>query len=327
MLVRPQIERRRHLPRTPISAAIVRRIQGEDDGATSSQITEPPSAEPESASWTLFMMLRYAHSMHLSASSSSSLTMSRVPSKLRSCFRRNSGGGNKKRVVFADAIGLELTAIHLFNPEPSSPTSAPGMGPSPAQRQDQQSTSSKILCHKMQLGLPQSTQDFKTFLASQRERIVQLESCSISEHSLSGKVCVSHVSTKKVVHIRMTFDSWKTHYDIPCTFLQHQWCSGLDVDVFSFDINLPQNIDPKERCEFFVLFRPGPGSTYHWDDNRGQNYRVCMEKDESSASQGNTNHCDPTFSKQQPLAWPQVSACIQNSGNLQYLNRWLSSRA
>ncbi|CAK6975328.1 piggyBac transposable element-derived protein 4-like [Scomber scombrus] len=46
-LVRPQIKRRRHLPRTPVSAATVRRIQEEDEGATSCQIAEPPSAEPE----------------------------------------------------------------------------------------------------------------------------------------------------------------------------------------------------------------------------------------------------------------------------------------
>ncbi|XP_060780363.1 piggyBac transposable element-derived protein 4-like [Neoarius graeffei] len=47
MLVRPQIGRRQHLPRTPVSAAIVRRIQEEDSGATSCEITETSSAMPE----------------------------------------------------------------------------------------------------------------------------------------------------------------------------------------------------------------------------------------------------------------------------------------
>uniref|UniRef100_UPI003AAE7D3F piggyBac transposable element-derived protein 4-like n=1 Tax=Centroberyx gerrardi TaxID=166262 RepID=UPI003AAE7D3F len=41
-LVRPQIQRRPHIPRTPASAAIVRRIQEEDAGAPSAQPTEPP---------------------------------------------------------------------------------------------------------------------------------------------------------------------------------------------------------------------------------------------------------------------------------------------
>ena len=46
-LVRPQIERRKHIPRTLASAAMVRRIQEENAGALSTQPTEPQSAEPE----------------------------------------------------------------------------------------------------------------------------------------------------------------------------------------------------------------------------------------------------------------------------------------
>ncbi|XP_060792618.1 piggyBac transposable element-derived protein 4-like [Neoarius graeffei] len=50
MLVRPQIVRRQHLPRSSVSAAIVRRIQEEDDGATSCQITEPAAVPENGAS-------------------------------------------------------------------------------------------------------------------------------------------------------------------------------------------------------------------------------------------------------------------------------------
>ncbi|KAL1020716.1 hypothetical protein UPYG_G00003720 [Umbra pygmaea] len=46
-LVRPQIQRRQIVPRTPASAAIVRRIQEENAGALFTRPTEPPSAEPE----------------------------------------------------------------------------------------------------------------------------------------------------------------------------------------------------------------------------------------------------------------------------------------
>lgn len=46
-LVRPQIERRKHILRTPASAAMVRRIQEKNAGALSTQPTEPQSAEPE----------------------------------------------------------------------------------------------------------------------------------------------------------------------------------------------------------------------------------------------------------------------------------------
>lgn len=40
-LVRPQIQRRQHIPRTPASAAIVRRIQEEDAGAQSAHPSDP----------------------------------------------------------------------------------------------------------------------------------------------------------------------------------------------------------------------------------------------------------------------------------------------
>ena len=40
-LLRPQIQRRQHIPRTAGSAAIVRRIQEEDAGAPSTRPTEP----------------------------------------------------------------------------------------------------------------------------------------------------------------------------------------------------------------------------------------------------------------------------------------------
>ncbi|XP_051269110.1 protein phosphatase 1 regulatory subunit 3C-B [Dicentrarchus labrax] len=249
------------------------------------------------------------------------------PSGPRSCFRRDSGGLSKKRVVFADAKGLALTAVRLFIPEPSSPASTLMMKPSPAKLQGQQSTSNKQQPCRLRLGFPQPMLDLKASLARLREMRVQLESCSISEHSLSGKVHVSHVSTEKAVHIRVTFDSWRSHHDIPCTFLQQQRCGGSDMDVFAFDLSLPKNIDPKERVEFCVYFRPAPGAMPHKDDNRGQNYRVCMEKDGSNANQGDANRSYPTLSQYRPTSWPShVSLGVQNSAELQYLQKSLSSR-
>ncbi len=260
-------------------------------------------------------------------SSSSSPPSSLLSSEPRSCFRRDGGCLNKKRVVFADAKGLALTAVRLFIPEPSSPAPTLLMIPSPAKMQGQQSTSNKLQRNKLWLGFPQPTLDFKAFLGRLREMCVQLESCRVSEHSFSGKVCVSHVSTEKAVHVRVTFDSWRSHHDIPCTFLQQQRCGGSDMDVFAFDLSLPKNIDPNERVEFCVSLRPGPGATPHWDDNRGQNYRVYMEKDGSNANQGDANRFYPSLSKHRPPSWPShASLSMQNSSDLQCHQRSLSSK-
>ncbi|XP_026152413.1 protein phosphatase 1 regulatory subunit 3C-B [Mastacembelus armatus] len=266
------------------------------------------------------------HSSSSSSSSSSSLPSSPLPPELRSCFRRDGNSVNKKHVVFADDKGLALTAVRLFIPESLSPTSSVVMKPSLAKVQGQQSTSNKLHRYKLRLGFSQPRLNFKAFLARLREMHVQLESCNISEYSLSGRVCVSHVSNEKAVHIRVTFDSWQTHHDIPCTFQKQRRCAGSDMDVFAFDLSLPQNINQKQ-IEFCVSFRPGPGKTTHWDNNRGKNYKVCIENNGSNGNQEEANHYYATLSKHQPPAWPShASFSVQSSVELQHLQRSLSKR-
>lgn len=271
------------------------------------------------------------HSVSSPYPTSSSLPSSTAPSGPRSCFRKDSTSPNKKRVVFADAKGLALTAVHLFIPEPSS-VSTLLMKPPPAKLQGQQPISNKQQRYKLRLGFPQPTLDLKAFLARLRETRVQLESCSILEHTLRGKVCVSHASVEKAVNIRVTFNSWRSYHDIPCTFLQQQRCGGSDMDVFAFELSLLKKIDPKERVEFCVYLKPGPGITPHWDDNRGLNYRVCIEKDGLNANQGDAHYSYQKLSQNRPPSWPStswpshVSLNVQNSAELQYLQRSLSSR-
>uniref|UniRef100_A0A7N6FIG5 CBM21 domain-containing protein n=1 Tax=Anabas testudineus TaxID=64144 RepID=A0A7N6FIG5_ANATE len=231
--------------------------------------------------------------------------------QLLSSSSSSSSRVNKKRVVFADANGLALTAVRLFIPEHSLSSSTLATKPFPDKLQGQQSTSNKPHSYKLRLGFPHPMQYIKAFLARLREGHVQLGSCNISEHSLSGKVCVSHDSNEKTVHIRVTFDSWRSHHDIPCTFVQQLRCAGSDMDVFSFDLSLPQNIDPKERIEFCVSLRPGPGATPHWDNNRGLNYRVCMEKHGSNAKQGDAIHYYPMLTKYKPPSWPSHLSNLQ----------------
>lgn len=257
-------------------------------------------------------------------SSASSLPSSPLAFEPRSCFRRDSTSVNKKHVVFADAKGLALTVVHLFTPEHSfSSSSTLEFKSSATKLQDQKANPNRLQRYKFRLGFPQPTLDLKEFLARLRETHIQLESCNLSEHSLSGKVCVSHVSNEKAVHVRVTFDSWRSHHDIPCVFLQKMHLAGSDLDVYSFDLSLPQNIDTKERFEFCVSLRPGVGATPQWDNNRGLNYRVRMERDGSNISQGDINHYYSTLSKHKPRSW---SSHLQNSTDVQYFQRNLSSR-
>ncbi|KAM3874419.1 protein phosphatase 1 regulatory subunit 3C-B [Diretmus argenteus] len=242
------------------------------------------------------------HSLRHSSSSSSSSSRTSEP---RSCFRRDGRGPNKKRVVFADAKGLALTAVRLFVPDSSSPPGTLVMKRSPAtlQQGQQQLPSIKGQRYKLRLGFLQPTLDYNVFLARLQETLVQLESCVVTEYSLSGTVCACNISSEKAVHLRVTFDSWRSHRDVPCTYLQQPYGS-CDMDVFAFDVALPQNLNPTERVEFCVSFRPGVGATPRWDDNRGQNYRLCMEVDQ--LHQGLAAHRSPRRIYQPP-SWTLVT--------------------
>ena len=248
------------------------------------------------------------------------------PSKPKSCLRRHGTGLKKKHVVFADAVGLSLTAVRLFVPEPASPTASPLIKPSTAKLQGEQSTLDKQKQYNLRLGFPLPMIASKAFFTRLRESSIQLTSCSISEHSLNGKVCVYHASVEKNVLLRITFDSWRSHRDIPCTYLQQLPFGGSDVDIFSFDLCLPKRIDPREQVEFCVYFRPGPGSTPLWDDNRGQGYRLVIEKEGSPAPQGSANRGYPMFLKRWPLSWTSHECLnVQNSAEFPYLQRIFSN--
>ncbi|XP_041755418.1 protein phosphatase 1 regulatory subunit 3C-B [Coregonus clupeaformis] len=244
-------------------------------------------------------------------SSSSSSSSSPERSETKSCVRRSSASPKKNRVVFADTKGLSLTAVRLYIPDNSS-------SPSTAQRADSSSSSpvrlpglwlgpagGKQQLWRLSLAFPQPMADFKTFQARLQEVLVQLESCSVTERSLSGTVRVCNVSFEKAVHVRVTFDSWRSFRDIPCSYLQQRY-GGAETDVFAFDIPLPQNLDPSERLEFCVLFRPGSGATLRWDNNRGQNYCVCVEPEGAGYSQAPVQrHIITPRSLQRPPSWPR----------------------
>ncbi|XP_072310264.1 protein phosphatase 1 regulatory subunit 3C isoform X2 [Eucyclogobius newberryi] len=218
----------------------------------------------------------------------------------RSCLRRNNGG-LKKRVCFADARGMALTAVRLFIPDVMSPPSSPCYSPLPSvvlRRFNTKQEPTKSAPPKLRLAFTQPSLDFKVFMARQKEMGLQLESCSVSVFCLSGRVRVSQAGTEQNVHVRMSFDSWRSHHDIPCTFQQRQRSLSLESDIYSFELSLPLNLDPIHGIEFCVTSRTGEVSK--WDDNRGQNYRIQVEKD-VSAEQEEVVQGSPKMSRYQPL--------------------------
>lgn len=148
----------------------------------------------------------------------------------------------KKRVVFADDKGLALTAVRLFvvdRPESPSDTSSVSQ---PEKPKDQLPVKPRTL--RLRLGFPQPSADFASFVRGLTGSLVQLESCSLVDGSLTGMVRVCNISQEKAVHIRITFDSWRSHQDIPCTFIPQQPASA--TELFGFNMPFPSGPEPSE---------------------------------------------------------------------------------
>ncbi|KAJ8395557.1 hypothetical protein AAFF_G00030380 [Aldrovandia affinis] len=249
-------------------------------------------------------------------------------------------GAKKKRVVFADAKGLALTAVRFFSEEVEPPgrcLSPPPdetalrvsrlLGPGGASQVGGKVVEVRPPARRGQqlwLGFLQPVADFVSFSARLQESLVLLESCSVTAHALKGRVRVRNIGFEKAVHVRITFDSWKSHHDVPCTHLHLRNAATLDTDLFTFNVPLPQNLDPRERLEFCISFSPGGQCAPLWDNNKGQNYRihVCTEPKTTTASIL-TSHCSLTLPAKRKGSW--VSLPRAPGHRLNYLTNSLST--
>ncbi|XP_058493079.1 protein phosphatase 1 regulatory subunit 3C-B-like [Solea solea] len=185
----------------------------------------------------------------------------------------------KKHVVFADSRGLSLTAVRMFSDqeEPSDFDLLPSLRGFGNMTEDSYSCTVSTCCPgtQLKLGFPQPSADFQAFRAKLAESMVTLENCSVSEQVLQGTVRVRNIGFKKDVQVRITFDSWQSYKDVPCTYLQKRF-GGPQTDIFEFDIAIPKVLDAKRKIEFCLRYLPGGQSQPFWDNNNGQNYSVVV---------------------------------------------------
>ncbi|KAI1886880.1 hypothetical protein AGOR_G00200340 [Albula goreensis] len=175
----------------------------------------------------------------------------------------------KKRVVFADSKGMSLTAIHVFSDFEEDPLSE--LQFDLADLEDA-AVGLKISKDKsLILDFPQPAADYLDFRNRLKKNSVCLENCTLQERSLAGTVKVRNVSFEKSVHIRITFDSWKSYTDFPCTFMNNVY-GCPDTDTFSFAFDLPSYVPPNERIEFCICYKAQ--DQMYWDNNDEKNYRL-----------------------------------------------------
>ncbi|XP_029963212.1 protein phosphatase 1 regulatory subunit 3C-B [Salarias fasciatus] len=193
--------------------------------------------------------------------------------KADDCWSGGNGSkAGKKRVVFADTKGMSLTAIHVFSKFDDEPfQSKPGedlqfdMTDLEAATMDLKISSVRSLA----LDFKQPSADYLDFRNRLIRNSVCLENCSLQERSLTGTVKVRNIGFQKSVLVRATFDSWVSHTDVDCTFMNNVY-GCQDTDTFAFVLELPAYVAPHNRVEFCICFKV-LDQTF-WDNNDGKNY-------------------------------------------------------
>lgn len=184
-----------------------------------------------------------------------------------------------KRVVFADSQGMSLTAVREFSDEeePCDLEPLPSLRGLGSMTEDGYSCTVSTCCPgtRLKLGFAQPSADFQAFRAKLAKSMVILENCSVNEQAIQGTVRVKNISFQKDVRVRVTFDSWQSHRDVPCAYL-HKRFGGPQTDIFEFDIPVPKVLDAKRKIEFCLVYLPGGHSEPFWDNNNGQNYSIAV---------------------------------------------------
>ncbi|KAM6120871.1 LOW QUALITY PROTEIN: protein phosphatase 1 regulatory subunit 3D [Phoenicopterus ruber ruber] len=178
------------------------------------------------------------------------------------------------RVRFADALGLELTKVKVFQTgeDPSIPLHV-------LSRLSINSDlwySSLDLEFTMQCLVPdfQQPADCMDFSSRLQEQQVCLERVTCSDLGLSGTIQVRNVAFEKQVSVRYTFNQWKAHEVCAHWHSSIPEKTGQDqVDIFTFFLPVPPFL--LQLCsvvQFAARYRVN-GREY-WDNNRGKNYSL-----------------------------------------------------
>lgn len=103
---------------------------------------------------------------------------------------------------------------------------------------------------------------------------------------------VKNVSFEKRVYARISFNSWKSFYDLDAIYMRSETSPRVSYDYFGFCILIPEKSavannassenstgvaqrpldDCNLRIEFALCYQIN-GATCHWDNNGGDNYK------------------------------------------------------
>ncbi|XP_029446187.1 protein phosphatase 1 regulatory subunit 3G [Rhinatrema bivittatum] len=199
----------------------------------------------------------------------------------------------KKRVQFADALGLSLASVRHFSAseEPRVPAAVLSRLRSfPACQRD--------LDELLLMGGGDATMltppppaflepDFlvpggEELEARLRRDRVCLEAVSAQHFDVRGRVRILPLrgdpgeeekedESSAEVSVRYTFNEWLSYLDAPADREEEELLAG--ASRFRFTLCAPPCLDPGARLYFAVCYRAAPGREF-WDNNEGRNYAL-----------------------------------------------------
>ncbi|XP_038225906.1 protein phosphatase 1 regulatory subunit 3E [Dermochelys coriacea] len=184
---------------------------------------------------------------------------------------RSCSPGSRKRVRFADALGLELASVRRYWPAelPQVPErvhtqlrrdALRHFAPLRPFQDPQDPLAGRLLlapCFWDPLGLP----DFGARLGAQG---VCLEGVRARGLGVAGTLRVLNLAYEKRVSVRYSWDGWASYREAPAAYVGPS--TGPPSDRFAFCLPLP----PGGTLEFAL--RCHVGGQELWDNNAGQNY-------------------------------------------------------
>ncbi|CAL8399252.1 unnamed protein product [Arctogadus glacialis] len=205
-------------------------------------------------------------------------------------------GEGRKRVKFADSIGLNLASVKHFNTleDPQVPTKVLSrLNSYPQHQQDLLGVGelfqSALTMDRLVRCFPQPAESsgFETRVRDQR---VCLEKITITQFDVRGQIRVGATFPNQEVGVRYTFNDWLSHVDAQAQALAADpQRPALVGERFTFTMYTPPFLDPSSSVSFAVYLQCDEG--VFWDNNEGKNYTL-------------KHHCFPS------CAAPYVSAAF-----------------
>uniref|UniRef100_A0A8D0HPJ1 Protein phosphatase 1 regulatory subunit 3E n=1 Tax=Sphenodon punctatus TaxID=8508 RepID=A0A8D0HPJ1_SPHPU len=200
---------------------------------------------------------------------------------------RSHSPATRKRVRFADSLGLELTTVKQYWPHdlPQVPErvhaqlrrdSLNHFGPSPP-------TLEPAFLD------PLSSPGFGARLLAQ---CVLLEGARAEGPWVTGTARVLNLAYEKRVSVRYSWDAWRSQHDARASYAAPAGRGRDHADRFAFRLPVPLPLAPGTQLEFALCYRVG--TQEFWDNNGGINYALRGPLEEEDEPPSPTQDCcDP----------------------------------